>query len=97
MKLSDLVILAEVDDEDKKHAQGNPDPENMTTLDAAEDLGVVRSRVRQLIGSGDLPAKRKPGPGRRDYSVKKKDVQQLKKKSGSHKETKEDEPESAES
>jgi hypothetical protein len=83
MKLSDAAeFLKEVDAEDKKRPPAISGAATISTAQAAspELLGVSVSRVRQLIGSGDLTPVVKPRKGDRDHELLKKDVDNYKKK-----------------
>jgi len=78
MKLTDIVTLNEIDDEDRKNPPPITGGETISTSQAARVLKVSVSRIRQLIGDGHLKPVIKPRKGDRDHELRLKDVQSLK-------------------
>ena len=83
MKLADAAkYLKEIDDEDRGRVPPISGGGTISTKQAAKELGVSVSRVRQMLGGGGEKKhldSEKPQPGDRDHEIKLKDVQQLKK------------------
>lgn len=85
MKLADLNPLEVITESEKENTTLNKTPPagdispNMTTAQAAKELGVTQSRVRQFIADGRLKAK-KPVKGRRDNMLSTDQVRKFKKK-----------------
>lgn len=66
-------------DLDKTPAAGNLGT-YMTTAQAAVELGVSMSRIRQFIRDGRLKSENKPSKGQRDHLLKASQVRAFKKK-----------------
>ena len=85
MKLSEAAkYLKEIDDEDRGRVPPISGGGTISTKQAAKELGVTVSRVRQMLGGGGEKkhldkADGSTEPGSRDNEIKLKDVQQLKK------------------
>jgi excisionase family DNA binding protein len=79
MKINDIIIENKHDENRDLNKAPPPEDGRMTTAQAAKFLNVTMGRVRQMIMTGELDAKR-PEKGRRDNLLAIKDVQEIKKK-----------------
>lgn len=82
MKLADIIDLNESANENKNLNKAPPVADvapNVTTAQAAKELGVSQSRVRQFIMDKRLKSK-KPTKGRRDNMLSADEVHKFAKK-----------------
>lgn len=79
MKLNDLVLENEKDENRDLGKAPSPSGGFVTTAQAAKILGVSMGRVRQMIMDGELTAK-SPEKGRRDNLLSLKQVRSMAKK-----------------
>ena len=90
MKLKDLKDITSVEkpvtessNENKNLSKAPPAGDvapNMTTAQAAKELGVSQSRIRQMIGSGKFKTVKRPKKGRRDNMISADEVHKVSKK-----------------
>lgn len=82
MKLSDIVLTEQPGNKENETFKKAPPPgdvgDQVTTAQAAKELGVTPSRVRQMKADGQLKTAKGPVEGRRDNLIRTSEVKSKK-------------------
>lgn len=82
MKLSDIILIEQAGNRENETFKKAPPPGDVgdqeTTAQAAKELGVTPSRVRQMKMDGELKTVKGPVEGRRDNLIRTSEIKSKK-------------------